>query len=48
MTEDLADGADDAATALEEDERKQLIPTYITSRAELNEAEQVNISDADG
>ncbi len=48
MTKDLADGADDAATALEEDERKQLIPTYITSRAELNEAEQVNISDADG
>ncbi|WP_339745917.1 mobile mystery protein B [uncultured Maricaulis sp.] len=48
MSGGLADGADDAATALEEDERKQLIPTYITSRAELNEAEQVNISDADG
>lgn len=48
MSNDLGDGADDAATALEEDERQQLIPTYITSRAELNEAEQVNISDADG
>ena len=47
MSDRLGDGADDAATTLEEDERKQLVPTYITTRAELNEAEQVNISDAD-
>jgi Fic-DOC domain mobile mystery protein B len=48
MSGRLGEGADDAATALDEDERKQLIPTYITCRAELNQAEQVNISDADG
>ncbi len=39
---------DDAATPLTPDERAGLIPTYITSRAELNEAEQLNIMEADG
>lgn len=34
---------DDAATPLTEEERAQLIPSYITLRAELNEAEQANI-----
>ncbi len=38
---------DDAATALNPDERDQLIPSYITTRAQLNEAEQLNIADAD-
>ena len=40
-------GDDDAAnTPLEAEEREQLIPSYITLRRELNEAEQVNIADA--
>ena len=30
-----------------EDERKELIPAYITLRHELNAAEQVNILDAE-
>jgi Fic-DOC domain mobile mystery protein B len=38
---------DDAATPLEAEEREQLIPTYITNRAELNEVEQIGIADAD-
>ena len=37
---------DDASTPLTEDERKALIPAYITLRHELNEAEQVNILEA--
>lgn len=41
-------GDDDAATPLTPDERAGLIPTYITNRAELNEAEQLNILEADG
>lgn len=44
MSDPLFDGEDEANTPLEEEEREQLIPTYITSRAELNEAEQVNIT----
>lgn len=47
MSDPLFDGEDEANTPLEEDEREQLIPTYITTRAELNEAEQVNITQAD-
>lgn len=39
---------DDAATPLTPDERQGLIPTYITTRAELNEAEHLNITDAEG
>lgn len=40
-------GADDEAnTPLEAEERHALIPTYITLRRELNEAEQVNIAGA--
>ena len=37
---------DDAATPLTEEERAELIPDWITLRAELNEAEQDNIVDA--
>ncbi|MFB0876003.1 MULTISPECIES: mobile mystery protein B [unclassified Sphingobium] len=46
MTDPLYDGEDEANTPLEAEEREQLIPTYITIRAELNEAEQVNITRA--
>lgn len=37
---------DEANTPLTADEREQLIPSYITLRHELNEAEQVNIGEA--
>ncbi|MBZ9602152.1 mobile mystery protein B [Phyllobacterium chamaecytisi] len=47
MTEVLFDAEDNGATALEPDERAQLIPTYISTRAELNDAELQNINDAD-
>jgi Fic-DOC domain mobile mystery protein B len=47
MSDPLFDPGDDAATHLEPEEREQLIPTYITTRAQLNEAEQINITDAD-
>lgn len=47
MSDPLFDAGDDAATPLEPDERRQLIPTYITTRAQLNEAEQIGISEAD-
>ena len=42
MTE-TTDPQDDSATALSEEERDGLIPSYITLRNELNEAEQENI-----
>ena len=38
---------DDAATPLGPQEREGLIPAYITSRAELNEAEQAGVLAAD-
>ncbi|WP_332767588.1 mobile mystery protein B [Phenylobacterium sp.] len=48
MTDWLADAqGDGAATPLTPAEREGLIPTYITNRAELNEAEQLNILEAD-
>lgn len=47
MSDSLFDAEDDAATPLTPDERAQLIPTYITTRAQLNEAEQANIADTD-
>jgi len=46
MSDRLFDGDDDANTPLEADEREQLIPSYITLRTELNEAELINIADA--
>lgn len=39
--------ADDAATPLSPDERQGLIPSYITLRRELNEAEQRGVLAAD-
>lgn len=38
---------DDGSTPLTEEEKEQLIPSYITVRAELNEAEQRNILEAE-
>lgn len=47
MAEDPLFGDEDAAnTPLTAEEREQLIPSYITLRHELNEAEQVNIGQA--
>ena len=37
---------DDGQTPLSHEERDGLIPSYITLRNELNEAEQANILDA--
>lgn len=45
MTDPLFDDDDDANTPLEAEEREQLIPSYITTRGELNEAEASNIAD---
>jgi len=38
---------DNASTPLTEEEREHLIPSYITLRPELNEAEQANILEAE-
>lgn len=46
MTDPLAE-QDDASTPLSTEEREGLIPSYITLRGELNEAEQENILEAD-
>lgn len=46
MSDPLFDADDEANTPLEAEEREALIPTYITLRRELNEAEQVNIAGA--
>jgi Fic-DOC domain mobile mystery protein B len=47
MTDPLLE-QDDAATPLTHEEREGLIPSYITLRHELNEAEQANILEAEG
>lgn len=46
MTDPLME-QDEASTPLTPDERADLIPSYITLRRELNEAEQANIVDAE-
>lgn len=46
MSDPLFDEDDEANTPLDTEEREQLIPSYITLRRELNEAEQVNIAGA--
>lgn len=46
MPNPLFDHDDHANTPLTAEEREQLIPSYITLRHELNEAEQVNIGEA--
>ena len=45
MTDPLEE-QDDAATPLSDEEREGLIPSYITLRGELNDAEQANINEA--
>ena len=47
MSDPLLDADDEANTPLTPDGREGLIPTYITTRAELNDAEQENIAEAD-
>lgn len=47
MSDPLTEGDDDSNTPLESEEREQLIPTYIATRAELNAAEQAGILEAD-
>jgi len=47
IVNDLLTEDDDASTPLTEEERGDLIPSYITLRPELNEAEQRNILEAD-
>jgi Fic-DOC domain mobile mystery protein B len=47
VTDPLFDADDEANTPLTPEARQGLIPTYITTRAELNEAEQENIAEAD-
>jgi Fic-DOC domain mobile mystery protein B len=46
MPDPLFDRDDDANTPLTAEEREQVIPSYITLRHELNEAEQINIGAA--
>ena len=46
MTDPLFE-QDDAATPLSEEEKEGLIPSYITLRGELNEAEQANMLEAE-
>ncbi len=46
MTDPLG-SQDDGGTELTEEEREGLIPSYITLRSELNEAEQANILEAE-
>ena len=47
MSDPLVEGDDEANTPLTPAERNDLIPTYITTRAELNAAEQENIAEAE-
>jgi Fic-DOC domain mobile mystery protein B len=46
MSGPVFEGDDEANTPLTIEEREQLIPSYITLRAELNEAEQISITGA--
>jgi Fic-DOC domain mobile mystery protein B len=43
VPDSLFDGDDEANTPIAAEERQELIPSYITLRHELNEAEQINI-----
>lgn len=46
MPDPLFESDDEANTPLTPEEREGLIPSYITLRHELNEAEQINIGEA--
>jgi len=47
LSDPLFDAEDEAATPLDPDEREGLIPSYISLRRELNEAEAMNIAEAE-
>ena len=47
MNDPLTDVEDEAATPLTPQERHDLIPSYITTRDQLNEVEQFGIAEAD-
>ncbi|MCW5750488.1 MAG: mobile mystery protein B [Alphaproteobacteria bacterium] len=47
MSERPFDPDDDAEIPLDPDERRQLVPTYISTRPQLNEAEQIGVTEAD-
>ncbi|CAN5179199.1 hypothetical protein BH10PSE4_BH10PSE4_21710 [soil metagenome] len=47
MIDPLLGAEDDAATPLTPDERQDLIPAYIATRDDLNEAEELGIAAAD-
>jgi len=47
VSDHLFDTEDDAATPLTPDERRDLLATYVTTRAQLNELEQIGIANAD-
>ena len=47
MSDDPLVEQDDASTPLSPEEQEGLVPSYITLRSELNEAEQANIVDAE-
>ncbi len=47
MSDPLIGADDKASTPLTPQEREALIPSYITQRRELNEAEQIGIANAD-
>ncbi|MBV8593276.1 MAG: mobile mystery protein B [Caulobacteraceae bacterium] len=47
MSDPLIDSEDEAATPLKPEEREALIPSYITQRRELNEAEHIGVAGAD-
>lgn len=46
MTEELFQ-AEEGATPLTDEERQGLLPSYITQRAELNEVEQINVTEGE-
>ncbi len=47
MSDLLTDAEDDSATPLTTEEQQDLIPSYITTRNQLNEVEQLGIAEAD-
>jgi Fic-DOC domain mobile mystery protein B len=47
MSDPLTDAEDDSATPLTTEEQQDLIPSYITTRNQLNEVEQLGIAEAD-
>ena len=46
MNNQFIDSGDETATPLDPEEAAGLIPSYITTQAQLNEAEQINVATA--